>query len=388
MKCHLEDAHVIIYSPKNRIFFFIVHHENLFIVTFRKSSTKTQKNRRRKRNKVCVANNHDQLSSINRVELLPNASKFSIFSAIRSIVIESESKSQASLDGTENSKKVSKSQNARNGAEVDTDGDSLIGDVNEKNVSLPVPQIVGAGLKGLFELIAEARNVSPNLCTKGLRALFDVIQGQVPESFKSEPNDLIQPLYDLLLNLATLPNQDTGTDFNNWSSIACSAVLGLCIARGDTGKTLKALAALIMLPKHLSGQNIQLPMVQATLQRSICSVALGKPSRPDFFHNGIQKTALVEEFSVRTQIPEQVIYHLQPSIASNGRYLYILFGKCLFKMGTGFNGTLKGYIYGVNTEFCKEKNGWIGFCGVCLEIHRTIEEFFYYIFRFAEFIVL
>lgn len=115
-------------------------------------------------------------------------------------------------------------------------------------------------MKGLFELIAEARNVSPNLCTKGLRALFDVIQGQVPESFRSEPNDLIQPLYDLLLNLATLHGTiptSQESDLTNWSSIACSALLGLCIARGDTGKTIKAIAALIMSPKILSGQNIQ-----------------------------------------------------------------------------------------------------------------------------------
>lgn len=121
-------------------------------------------------------------------------------------------------------------------------------------------QIVGAGLKGLFELIAEARNVSPNLCTKGLRALFDVIQGQVPESFRSEPNDLIQPLYDLLLNLATLHGSvptPQEADLASWSSIACSALLGLCIARGDTGKTIKAIAALIMSPKILSEQKIQ-----------------------------------------------------------------------------------------------------------------------------------
>lgn len=44
--------------------------------------------------------------------------------------------------------------------------------------------------------------------------------------------------------------------------------------------------------------------------------------------------------------------------------MYILLGKSLFKIGTGFNGTLKGYVYAVNSEFCKEKNGWIGFCGV------------------------
>lgn len=113
-------------------------------------------------------------------------------------------------------------------------------------------------MRGLFELIAEARNVSPMLCTKALRALFDVIQGQIPESFKSEPNDLIQPLYDLLLELATLHGPASQTnDATNWSAIGCSALLGLCVARGDTGKTLKAISALLMSPKILATQNIQ-----------------------------------------------------------------------------------------------------------------------------------
>lgn len=114
-------------------------------------------------------------------------------------------------------------------------------------------QIVGAGLRGLFELIAEARNVSPNLCTKALKALFDVIQGQIPESFKYEPNDMIEPLYDLLLDLATLDSNES----NNWSALGCSSLLGLCVARGDTGKTLKAIAALLMSPKTLANQHIQ-----------------------------------------------------------------------------------------------------------------------------------
>lgn len=123
-------------------------------------------------------------------------------------------------------------------------------------------QIVGAGLRGLFELIGEARNVSPMLCTKALRALFDVIQGQIPESFKSEPNDLIQPLYDLLLELATLPGTTSqSSEVTNWSAIGCSTLLGLCVARGDTGKTLKAVSALLMCPKVLATQNIQVTVL-------------------------------------------------------------------------------------------------------------------------------
>lgn len=109
------------------------------------------------------------------------------------------------------------------------------------------------------QIVAEARSVNPSLCTKALKSLFDVIQGQKPESFKAEPEDLIQPLYDLLLNLSTLhgPSSIEADEASDWSAMACSALLGLCIARGDTGKTLKAIAALLMSPKLLACQNIQ-----------------------------------------------------------------------------------------------------------------------------------
>lgn len=93
---------------------------------------------------------------------------------------------------------------------------------------------------------------------KALKALFDIIQGQMPESFKSEPNELIQPLYDLLLNLATLTNPCLSESNDTaWSGISCSALLGLCVACGDTGKILKAIAAILMSPKQLANQYIQ-----------------------------------------------------------------------------------------------------------------------------------
>lgn len=39
----------------------------------------------------------------------------------------------------------------------------------------------------------------------------------------------------------------------------------------------------------------QLPMVLSTLQRSIYAVALGKPTKPNFFTNGVPKNSLIEE---------------------------------------------------------------------------------------------
>lgn len=181
---------------------------------------------------------------------------------------------------------------------ANSDADSDTEEPTEREpVYATVPLIVGAGLRSLFELIADARHVHPLLCTKALKALLDVIQGQQPESFKFEPEELINPLYDLLLDLATMPaalNSATGAEAN-WSAMACAALLGLCIARGDTGKMLKAIAAMLMTPRQLSAQIVQLPVVLATLQHTVVSAALNKPTRPDFHSHGVPHNSLIDE---------------------------------------------------------------------------------------------
>jgi len=185
-----------------------------------------------------------------------------------------------------------------NSANSDADSDTDEPEEREP-VYATVPLIVGAGLRSLFELIADARHIQPLLCTKALKALLDVIQGQQPESFKLEPEDLINPLYDLLLDLATMPaaiSSTTGAEAN-WSAMACAALLGLCIARGDTGKMLKAIAAMLMSPRQLSAQIVQLPAVLAALQHTVISAALNKPTRPDFHSHGVPQNSLIDEVS-------------------------------------------------------------------------------------------
>lgn len=185
-----------------------------------------------------------------------------------------------------------------NSANSDADSDTDEPEEREP-VYATVPLIVGAGLRSLFELIADARHIQPLLCTKALKALLDVIQGQQPESFKLEPEDLINPLYDLLLDLATMPaalTSSTGAEAN-WSAMACAALLGLCIARGDTGKMLKAIAAMLMSPRQLSAQIVQLPAVLAALQHTVVSAALNKPTRPDFHSHGVPQSSQIDEVS-------------------------------------------------------------------------------------------
>ncbi|TMW42164.1 hypothetical protein DOY81_012753, partial [Sarcophaga bullata] len=221
---------------------------------------------------------------------------------------------------------------------------------------ISVPLIVGAGLRSLFELISEARHIQPVLCSKALKALLDVIQGQQPESFKNEPEELINPLYDLLLDLATTATAErdvttmTGVSHeSDWSAVACSALIGLCIARGDTGKMLKAIAALIMSPRNLSAQRIQMPAVLGMLQRTVISAALAKPTCPDFYTKGVPTNSLVDEFSIKAPMGG----FTEPALASDGTYLYLLLGGALLKIGTGYNGSYKGHIYMQNDEFTK-----------------------------------
>lgn len=52
-------------------------------------------------------------------------------------------------------------------------------------------QIVGIGLRSVFTLMRESKTIDPMLCTKALVALLDVLQGQLPEGLKSEPDDVI-----------------------------------------------------------------------------------------------------------------------------------------------------------------------------------------------------
>lgn len=273
------------------------------------------------------------------IELEANASKFAIFAVIRSTVLEAETRyalfqdSRGTLRRLHNLSSsccllcagtcmttnfldcschsmlsaVIGGANVGNGLLVEkrsrhdsanSDAESESEEATEKKFTLVrVPLIVGAGLRSLFELIAEARHIQPMLCTKAIRALLDVIQGQQPESFKLEPDDLINPLYDLLLDLTTMPAAlvANATTEANWSAMACAALIGLCIARGDTGKILKAIAAMLMSPKQLSTQIIQLPAVLSSLQRTVMSAALNKPTRPDFHTHGVPVNSLIDE---------------------------------------------------------------------------------------------
>lgn len=79
--------------------------------------------------------------NINRIELLPNASKFAVFAALRAILIESESRGQSIFDILENSKKLPGHPAAIKAQEIDNDGDNVIDDSIDKPIDLPIPEV-------------------------------------------------------------------------------------------------------------------------------------------------------------------------------------------------------------------------------------------------------
>ena len=60
-------------------------------------------------------------------------------------------------------------------------------------------QIVGLGLRGVFELIKETSTSSPAICAKALQALLNMLQGQQPEALQNEPNDIIGKIGNYLV---------------------------------------------------------------------------------------------------------------------------------------------------------------------------------------------
>lgn len=188
------------------------------------------------------------------MELPGNASSFAVFASIRLAVLDRWMR-QANQDYLQSSCSYPILEGE---IESDTEDNSQ----SSMYVPMKVSKVVGIGLRSVFELIRESRNTHPALCTKALKALLDVLQGQVPEGLKSEPPDIIDPFFDLLLDLATLhgPESSVPNDGTHLTAIACACLLSLVVVRGDTGKFLSAAAALIMCPRALAMQNIQVKL--------------------------------------------------------------------------------------------------------------------------------
>ncbi|XP_023210718.1 E3 ubiquitin-protein ligase MYCBP2-like [Centruroides sculpturatus] len=276
-----------------------------------------------------------------------NPSSFAVFANVRQCVLEKQMSEATQLYLQTLGNRISDTESE--------DEDDRI-----KDYLIKVPKIVGIGLCSVFELIRESRKKHPNLCTKALQALLDMLQGQQPEELKSEPPEVIDTLFDLLLDISSQSLGDPGQSSSSspLTSYACACLLSLAVAKGDTGKLLGATSAMLMSPRSLAAEEIPTPGILSSLQRSVHAVLLGKTIRPDWLTHGIPKSSLCDSFSV--QIPKGK-FRQSASMTTDGKFLYILSGGSIYKIGSSFSGTIKGQILMSRGGLKVDDRGWIGY---------------------------
>ncbi|XP_067299419.1 E3 ubiquitin-protein ligase MYCBP2 isoform X16 [Pseudorasbora parva] len=231
--------------------------------------------------------------------------------------------------------------------------------------AVKLPKIIGIGLCGVFELIKETRFSHPSLCLRSLQALLDMLQGQQPESFQTEPPDVLESLFHLLLETtvrSTGMNDPTGQTL---TALSCACLFSLVVAWGDTGKTLQAVSAILTNNGSHACQTIQVPTILNALQRSVQAVLVGKIQIQDWFGNGIKRAALMNKWVLKeVNIDEDERCLLQ----TDGSFLYLLCKDGLYKVGSGYSGTVRGHVYNSTSRIRnrEEKRSWLGFAQGCL----------------------
>ncbi|XP_055893471.1 E3 ubiquitin-protein ligase MYCBP2-like isoform X4 [Biomphalaria glabrata] len=278
-----------------------------------------------------------------------NASMFTVFATVRQAVL-----AQAIRDST----RLYHLANTGTDSESDSDDE---GEEKGKDQQIKIPKIVGLGLNGVFELVRESRSQYPELCIKALRALLDLLQGQQPEGMKREPPDIVENLFSLLMDLAINTGEgDNSKSGASMSSLACSALISLTIALGDTEKLLRAITVMLMSRLGLEHQDIQVPGILTSLQKSVQAVLLGKAQLPDWFNYGIKSKCQAQIFKLaNAKVGECLVEN--SAIASDGRFLYILNKYGLYKIGSGYGGTIMGKLESQKRDFPVHKNTFLAF---------------------------
>lgn len=104
--------------------------------------------------------------------------------------------------------------------------------------------------------------------------------------------------------------------------------------------------------------------VLISLQRSVQGVLLGRLGRPDWFTHGVPASSKIQSFQARMPTEIQNIVIAIKSMASDGQYLYLFTAKGLFKIGSGYGGTVKGHVYVWKPDFYPNDKGTLVYCSV------------------------
>ncbi|KAM9172750.1 E3 ubiquitin-protein ligase MYCBP2 isoform 15-T15 [Pangshura tecta] len=312
-------------------------------------SKKKLKRKQKTKLKVKTRNKAENLEStvtIPDIKLHSNPSAFNVYCNVRHCVLEWQKK--------ETSLTLASKNTVQSG---DSDSDE---EEESKEPPLKLPKIIEVGLCEVFELIKETRFSHPSLCLRSLQALLNVLQGQQPEGLQSEPPEVLESLFQLLLEItvrSTGVNDSTGQSL---TALSCACLFSLVAAWGETGRTLQAVSAILTNNGSHACQTIQVPTILNSLQRSVQAVLVGKIQIQDWFSNGIKKAALMHKWPLKEISVDEDDHCL---LQNDGFFLYLLCKDGLYKIGSGYSGTVRGHIYNSTSRIKnrKEKKSWLGY---------------------------
>ncbi|XP_064502012.1 E3 ubiquitin-protein ligase MYCBP2 isoform X15 [Pseudopipra pipra] len=312
-------------------------------------SKKKLKRKQKTKLKVKTRNKTENLEStitIPDIRLHSNPSAFNVYCNVRHCVLEWQKK-EASVSLA--------SKNSVQSGDSDSDEEE-----ESKEPPIKLPKIIEVGLCEVFELIKETRFSHPSLCLRSLQALLNVLQGQQPEGLQSEPPEVLESLFQLLLEItvrSTGMNDSTGQSL---TALSCACLFSLVAAWGETGRTLQAISAILTNNGSHACQTIQVPTILNSLQRSVQAVLVGKIQIQDWFSNGIKKAALMHKWPLKEISVDD---DDQCLLQSDGFFLYLLCKDGLYKIGSGYSGTVRGHIYNSTSRIKnrKEKKSWLGY---------------------------
>ncbi|XP_063005562.1 E3 ubiquitin-protein ligase MYCBP2 isoform X13 [Melospiza melodia melodia] len=312
-------------------------------------SKKKLKRKQKTKLKVKTRNKTESLEStitIPDIRLHSNPSAFNVYCNVRHCVLEWQKK-EASVSLA--------SKNSVQSGDSDSDEEE-----EPKEPPIKLPKIIEVGLCEVFELIKETRFSHPSLCLRSLQALLNVLQGQQPEGLQSEPPEVLESLFQLLLEItvrSTGMNDSTGQSL---TALSCACLFSLVAAWGETGRTLQAISAILTNNGSHACQTIQVPTILNSLQRSVQAVLVGKIQIQDWFSNGIKKAALMHKWPLKEISVDE---DDQCLLQSDGFFLYLLCKDGLYKIGSGYSGTVRGHIYNSTSRIKnrKEKKSWLGY---------------------------
>ncbi|XP_066562691.1 E3 ubiquitin-protein ligase MYCBP2 isoform X4 [Amia ocellicauda] len=317
-------------------------------------SKKKLKRKQKAKSKVKARTKSENLEgafSVPDIKLHSNPSGFNVYCNVRHCVLDWQQK-EASL--------ALASKNSVQSGDSDSDEEE-----EPREPPIKLPKIIGIGLCGVFELIKETRFSHTSLCLRSLQALLDMLQGQQPEGFQTEPPDVLESLFHLLLEITIRSTGMSDTTGQALTALSCACLFSLVVSWGDTGKTLQAVSAILTNNGSQACQTIQVPTILNALQRSVQAVLVGKIQIQDWFGNGIKKAALMNKWVLKeVSIDEDERCLLQ----SDGSFLYLLCKDGLYKVGSGYSGTVRGHVYNSTSRIRnrKEKKSWLGFAQGCL----------------------